>query len=948
MEKDYEKRERDKKRRVELEKRRLEEEERKKQEQIQLNKQKEIENKLEKIRIHKQILEYREKNLNPVRPALSDLKKLDSSIKKNTAFTRKLATKISLDNEQSLINELKRLNLTRYVSEVVNGVVSCQLKNSDIEPAVKICSELHQRYLAFTDELIPSLIRIFDEDKNESVSKRLYTLRLLTELLLYGVFNDIDVLYALLENFIESETPRHGIPLILCFVRCSSTYLLGIDEEVDESNEELAELDTLSDLNIIDEQKMEQFSELINGYYDIAIEYLLNIHKDLREQEKENQKQLSSKGELDPETNKKWESMKSTFERVLHSVSALADQLHLDVPELDEDSTVTRLGKKTEETIPIVLPLWDDEPTRAFYEDLLDISSHLSEPENVEDTDDKKLNKFLTELPNCVSIDSIDAQTVNFCKNFNSKGNRKKLASSLFNILRSRLDILPFYSRMVANLFQHYNDIGNRIVKDLVREFSKLYEEKDQLKIESKIKNIRFLSELVKFQVCPPDIIFTCLKKCLDDFVHHNIDIACTLLETCGCFLYRTPENTVKMGSMLDRMIRLKDMKSLEERYNSMIEAAYFTLRPPEQQGPSKREKSPIELYVQKLIFEDLKKKNAGVILKKLRKLDWQKHEQLAMRILLKIDKAKYSNLPLIAGILAGLKSFHELFVIKYVDALVEEITVSIELGTYSRHQKLIMILKFLGDLYWYQILDHDIVFDRLYFLIGTPVIDGVIVDKPNDLFRIRLVCTLLDSCGMYLKKEFREEIDIFLTYFQRYILTKEVFNNDVAYMIDDTFEKLRSKNQPRNNSQSKEFFVAKKSNFNTQKESEEIEETEEDLEEAFEREFKEMVSERHQMDHTTGVNVSNMSIPLHINQETTNDTTEGMKKVKMLIRKGNKGKITSLEIPEGSLLDISKEKDEQVDLKKKILEYDLNNREQETETPHNSEPKTFNFGSAL
>ena len=38
---------------------------------------------------------------------------------------------------------------------------------------------------------------------------------------------------------------------------------------------------------------------------------------------------------------------------------------------------------------------------------------------------------------------------------------------------------------------------------------------------------------------------------CLDDFAHHNIDVACNLLETCGRFLYRTPETHIRVQNMV-------------------------------------------------------------------------------------------------------------------------------------------------------------------------------------------------------------------------------------------------------------------------------------------------------------------------------------------------------------------------------------------------------------
>jgi len=37
--------------------------------------------------------------------------------------------------------------------------------------------------------------------------------------------------------------------------------------------------------------------------------------------------------------------------------------------------------------------------------------------------------------------------------------------------------------------------------------------------------------------------VLKCLKMLMFDFTHHNIDMACALLETCGRYLYRSPDS---------------------------------------------------------------------------------------------------------------------------------------------------------------------------------------------------------------------------------------------------------------------------------------------------------------------------------------------------------------------------------------------------------------------
>jgi regulator of nonsense transcripts 2 len=67
--------------------------------------------------------------------------------------------------------------------------------------------------------------------------------------------------------------------------------------------------------------------------------------------------------------------------------------------------------------------------------------------------------------------------------------------------------------------------------------------------------------------------------------------------------------------------------------------------------------------------------------------------------------------------------------------------------------------------------------------------------EEKYNLFRIRLVCTLLDTCGSYFTKgTHKERLDRFLVHFQRYILRKHFWSSDVKFMIDDTFENLRPK----------------------------------------------------------------------------------------------------------------------------------------------------------
>ncbi|KAK2654190.1 hypothetical protein Ddye_014046 [Dipteronia dyeriana] len=118
---------------------------------------------------------------------------------------------------------------------------------------------------------------------------------------------------------------------------------------------------------------------------------------------------------------------------------------------------------------------------------------------------------------------------------------------------------------------------------------------KDQMNIETKITNIRFIGELCKFKTASsPGLVFTCLKACLDDFTHHNIDVACNLLGTCDRFLYRSPETTVGMANMPEILMRLNNVKNLDPWHATLVKNAYYLCKPPEGSAQVSKVRPPL------------------------------------------------------------------------------------------------------------------------------------------------------------------------------------------------------------------------------------------------------------------------------------------------------------------------------------------------------------------
>ncbi|KAG0470537.1 hypothetical protein HPP92_017237 [Vanilla planifolia] len=784
----------------------------------------------------------RQSNLNPERA--------DSSIRRNTTVIKKLK-QINEEQREGLMEELRNVNLSKFVSEAVAAICEAKLKSSDIQAAVQACSLLHQRYKDFSPCLIQGLLKVFsptksgddlDADKSLKAMRKRSTLKLLIELYFVGVVEDANIFVNIIKDLTSIEylkdrdATQTNLSLLASFAR-QGRFFLGLHQSVQEVEEEF-----YKGLNLTSDQK-KLFKKALHSYYDAVTELLQSEHTSLRLMELENAKMLNARGELSEESMISYERLRKSYDQLFLGVSTLAEALDMQPPVMPDDGHTTRVttGADAQSSAsgkePVPEPIWDDEDTKSFYESLPDLrafvpavllgeaESKLNEQtqknqdqqtefatetdvvvhenseakvdlelphegkvdEKVKDEEkDKERNKeldkekikikeiekkvgekdklkaldgasldsLLQRLPGCVSRDLIDQLTVEFCY-LNSKSNRKKLVRALFNVPRTSLELLPYYSRMVATLSTCMKDVPSILLSMLEEEFNFLINKKDQTNIETKIKNIRFIGELCKFRIAPATLVFSCLKACLDDFNHHNIDVACNLLETCGRFLYRQPETSIRMANMLEILVRLKNVKNLDPRHSTLVENAYYLCKPPERSARVAKVRPPLHQYIRKLLFSDLDKSSAEHVLRQLRKLPWHECEQYILKCFMKVHKGKYSQVHLIALLTAGLSRYHSEFAVAVVDEVLEEIRVGLELNDYNMQQRRIAHMRFLGELYNYEHIDSSVVFETLYLIIvfghGTPEEDTL--DPPEDCFRIRMIVTLLQTCGHYFDR---------------------------------------------------------------------------------------------------------------------------------------------------------------------------------------------------
>ncbi|GIY54489.1 regulator of nonsense transcripts 2 [Caerostris extrusa] len=859
--------------------------------------------------------ELRQVNINAEgkRPEEHFFSKLDSNLKKNTNFIKRLRNMTELQRE-SLIKDMDGLNLTKYISEAASAIVDAKLKMSDVSTAVQICSLLHRRYAEFSGQLLEHWQKVLPLKKDEKItnpSKIRVDLRFYAELVSCGLFQlkeGLPMLGNLLTVLTGSDKEEHSnVGIVLSFCRhCGEDYT-GIVPRKYRLLSEKHQINTpKSDFLAPDRQK--GVRNLLKDYYRSLCKHLVRDYKALENMESQNHRILQTKGELSAERKEKFETAQNAFQKLLSNTEQFSDIIDEDMPNLPKDESlsqdeVTTLDVhnrfKDKEMFDGSLSAWEDDDTRSFYENLQDLKAFIPGKRNQkynkskigkcpeilfkdssqsvapnqseavekleedlsqlegEDTeileaetkeelkdvvkgDDKDLTEtlmqemydteedtaitniankalfdhFLLSLLQCVNREIIDQAATDFCMNLNTRPNRKKLVRALFLVPRTRLDLLPFYSRFVATLNPCMPDVASELVSMLKQDFKFHIKKKDQINIESKVKTVR---ELVKFKIFPKSEALYCLKLLLCDFIHHHVEMACNLLETCGRFLYQASDSHQRIKVLLEQMMRKKAVLSIDSRYTTMIENAFYYCNPPEVAPMVKKERPPLHEYIRKLLYQDLtktindkssdKQSPSARVLRQLRKMNWDDADaaDYITKCFIGVWNVKFYNIRCLANLLAGLVAYQENVGPQVVDGVLEDIRLGLEVNHPKLNQRRVSMIRYLGELYNYRMVESTVIFRVLYMLITFEVYyDGTYseLDPPENLFRIRLVCTLLDTCGQYFNSgSSKKKLDYFLIFFQRYYWLKRsspVFTSEFPfpvydrYMVEDTIANLR------------------------------------------------------------------------------------------------------------------------------------------------------------
>lgn len=680
-----------------------------------------------------------------------------------------------------------------------------------------------------------------------------------------------------------STSPNQAVDLVglTSFVKYGAESVFGYTPKrlvslCQEAHREVSEfpLSSFTSPSVQNELRM-----IIHDVYEQLCQDLTEAHRDLMNKERRFEKDKVLHGTLSEAKQAELDAARRLFDKLMSAATSLSECTGDPLPRLQ----VEKVTADSSKGISVWEGgsggadggLYDDAETRSFYEDLPDLLSmvplsalgltpeqaaamkeswNTAEEAKLPDEDDtvneEMLNATEDSLEDGEKMEASDKTTdiedtpqvrvsalleeklpevsskqraVDFCVSFcylNSKSARRRLVTALLKVNRNRPELIPPYARIVASLNRIFpQDIAPPVLEELQRSFYGNFKAKTQFYLENKIKTVRYLGELVKFKVAPPIVAFRMMKLLISEMTRHNVELLTVLIETCGRYLYLLPATKEKMNDILTTILRLRTINNLDLHQQSMIEAAYFSVKPPERVVKPKKGLTPMQKYVRYLLTEKLEscmksdgkanKESVDALIKNFRRLPWSDadFERDVVKATLKAARKKYVNIPVLADCLSGLSSFRPNFLCRLIDTLLEEIQHDVESPHKRVHQRAIGLTKLLGDLYVYQAVSSSLLFELLYFLtryVRPNAVDGDLGalllskvrdttdDDYSDYFRVQLITQLLVATGHYFTTgQAKDRLNKFLAVFQRFLLSKSGLPMHIEFNVLDLFDLL-------------------------------------------------------------------------------------------------------------------------------------------------------------
>lgn len=743
--------------------------------------------------------------------------KLDSSLKKNTAFIKKIKISLNAENHLNALKDIETLSLEKYLSEVATSMEETILKVSkgdDIMASMKVISLLHQRFPGqITLPLLSVMVNeILQKDKSESSSRIKNALKLIFEMYLVGLcstfsqckkdtlsdsvlqlcakFKDEMMIIPILKD-VMSYNPSTGfsLPIIVLFLKRYG-FILKDDQ------------------NLIADELRTGLKDLFILYTNKLIEVLKSHHSKIASLIKKDKKASIKTGRVLDYLQDGIQKGVETETLMTTNISILCEILKIEMAQLDDgqeqdDSEVIISSNESTKT------WWEDSKEKNFYKEiptLDDILSDLSTsllPESDLATlrDADKVVMFLQQMEAVCSEVGVNKLVKIFLKQIpKNKATNNRLLR--FFAAVPKVDNIKFFARYLKITNELYPELINELVETLDRRFrSQMYHG------SINFRNLYFFIELIKFNLIPSHVVFHKIHKMtLNIAGTSNADLLLIFYERCGKFLLFEPnylDTTKEMLTLLHQQSkseRLSINEKLSLRNMFLIVDSFTAPKPVKNQ--TFIERTPVEDFTIQLIRMTTPTNHmevAGI----LKKYASEAEVQSAMLyVYLRPEELPLDRLQSLASVLGHLGGSNSSIIYRVCDTLVEKVIRGLELNDYRQNIARTAQIKLLAALCNRTVMSFRSALDLLFKILcfgyanNLPLPNSNLsIDMPDDYFRIHLVCSFLKASSMgrlsnaNLFKHGAKSVEGLLVFLQYYIFCKHhPIPKDIQFSIEDSF----------------------------------------------------------------------------------------------------------------------------------------------------------------
>uniref|UniRef100_A0A0N5BPP7 MIF4G domain-containing protein n=1 Tax=Strongyloides papillosus TaxID=174720 RepID=A0A0N5BPP7_STREA len=338
---------------------------------------------------------------------------LDTSLKKTTAFSNKLKHLSGSSTIDSLTSELDKVNVSKFLEEIVDATLNCKLKVADIPSMITFCGKAAIYYKQFSNLLLEAMKNYFPHKKNHEIkdSKKLRVdLQLLLELILHGIFrkDGISLFGNVLAYLLTTDNDTFGH--ISIFMPLLKIHVLAITSFVPKKLSE-AGIVVENKTTVFNDDQRKLITKLLTNYYGNFYTYMNNLRIEILKLEKNIRKLERTRGDCSVEERTYFENRKELFLAKLPVLTEFASIIGETLPEdinhyqCDDDNEEVELQFSCEINTA-KMSLWKDPDLKIFYENLIDPRQSMGNVPALEHDESEKTLKLETE------IDSVELENV--------------------------------------------------------------------------------------------------------------------------------------------------------------------------------------------------------------------------------------------------------------------------------------------------------------------------------------------------------------------------------------------------------------------------------------------------------------------------------------------------------------------------------------------------------